>query len=84
MGFDQKGTSVFCVKPGRSGQWDVLEEGFEKPLASFDEQEDAVEYARDLADTKDGSAVRIYDEAGNASASRNSGDGDTEEIKGDV
>jgi hypothetical protein len=64
MGFDQKGTSVFCVKPGRAGQWNVLEEGFEKPLASFDDQDDAMEYAQDLADTKEGSRVRVYDENG--------------------
>jgi len=68
MGFDQKGTSVFCVKPGRTGQWNVLEEGFEKPLASFDDQSDAMEYAQDLADTKEGSQVRVYDKDGEESA----------------
>ncbi len=64
MGFDQKGTSVFCVVPGKSGQWDVREEGFEKALASFDEQEDAIEYAQDLAGTKDGSTIKVFDEEG--------------------
>jgi len=64
MGFDQKGTSVFCVMPGKSGQWEVKEEGFEKALASFDDQEDALEYAQDLAETKDGSSVKVYDEQG--------------------
>lgn len=64
MGFDQKGTSVFCVVPGKSGQWDVREEGFEKALASFDEQEDAIEYAQDLAGIKDGSTIKIFDELG--------------------
>ena len=64
MGFDQRGTQVFCVVPGKDGQWDVKEEGFEKSLASFDEQEDAIEYAQDLADTKDGSSVKIFDEQG--------------------
>jgi hypothetical protein len=64
MGLDQRGTPVFCVKPGRTGQWNVMEEGFEKPLASFDDQEDAMEYAQGLADTKEGSRVRIYDENG--------------------
>ena len=54
MGLDQRGTPVFCVVPGKSGQWDVKEEGFEKLPASFDEQEDALEYAHDLAQTKDG------------------------------
>ncbi|HVY07931.1 MAG TPA: DUF2188 domain-containing protein [Burkholderiales bacterium] len=64
MGLDQRGTPVFCVMPGKSGLWDVKEEGFEKSLASFEEQEDAIEYAQDLADTKDGSTVKIFDEQG--------------------
>ncbi len=42
MGLDQRGSPVFCVVAGKSGQWDVKEEGFDKPLASFDEQEDAL------------------------------------------
>lgn len=64
MGLDQSGTAVFCVMPGKGGQWDVKEEGFDKPLASFDDQADAIEYARDLADTRDGSRVRIFEEDG--------------------
>jgi hypothetical protein len=64
MGLDQRGSAVFCVVAGKSGQWDVKEEGFEKALASFDEQEDAIEYAQDLAGTKEGSTVKIYDEQG--------------------
>lgn len=64
MGLDQRGLPVFCVVAGKSGLWDVKEEGFEKALASFDEQEDAIEYAQDLAETKDGSTVRIYDKQG--------------------
>lgn len=55
MGFDQKGTSVFRVAQGNSNQWDVMEEGFDKPLASFDVLEDAREYAFDIAKTKGGS-----------------------------
>jgi hypothetical protein len=64
MGLDQSGFPVFCVVAGKSGQWDVKEDGFEKSLASFDEQEDAIEYAQDLADTKKGSTVKVYDEQG--------------------
>ncbi len=64
MGLDQRGSPAFCVMPGRSGQWDVKEEGFEKSLASFDEQEDALEYARDLAGTKEGSTVKVFDQQG--------------------
>jgi hypothetical protein len=64
MGLDQKGTPVFTVKPGPTGQWNVMEEGFDKPLASFDDPEDAREYAQGLADTKEGSRVRVFDENG--------------------
>ncbi len=55
MGFDQKDSSVFRVAQDNSNQWNVMEEGFDKPLASFDALEDACEYARDLAKTKEGS-----------------------------
>ncbi len=82
MGFDQKGTSVFCVKPGRTGQWNVLEEGFEKPLATFDDEEDAMEYAQDLAETKEGSRVRVYDENGDERSLRS--DRDEGSLKGDL
>ncbi len=64
MGFDQKGTSVFCVAPGADGQWEVKEVGFDKPLASFPSSADAETYARDLAKTKEGSTVRIVDQNG--------------------
>jgi hypothetical protein len=64
MGFDQKGASVFCVAPGAGGQWDVKEEGFEKPLASFKSSADAWEYARDIAKTKDDSTVKLFDQDG--------------------
>lgn len=49
----------FIVKAGRSGQWMVLEEGFDKPLASFDDKADAMEYAQSLADTKEGGTVEV-------------------------
>jgi hypothetical protein len=62
MGFDQSAPSNFCVMPGKTNPWDVKEEGFEKALASFDDQEVAIEYARDLAKAKNGSTVTILDE----------------------
>jgi hypothetical protein len=64
MGLDQRGSPVFCVVSDASGQWQVKEEGFDKALASFDERSDALNYARDLADTKQGSQVKAYDEQG--------------------
>ena len=58
MGFDQKGTPVLNVSQGASGQWDVCEQGFKKPLAAFNSETDARRYAEDLASTKAGSKVR--------------------------
>lgn len=59
MGFDQKGNSVFRVSRGESSQWDVSEQGFEKPIASFDSEMDAFSYATDLARIKQGSKVVV-------------------------
>jgi hypothetical protein len=64
MGFDQKGGVVICVSPGTNGKWDVSEKGFEKPLASFDDKEDAYAYATDLTRTKEGATVLVEDEDG--------------------
>jgi hypothetical protein len=65
MGFDQQGTVVICVSPGTNGKWDVSEKGFEKPLASFDDKEDAYAYAKDLTKAKEGATtVLIEDEEG--------------------
>ena len=62
MGFDQKGAPVFCVGAGQNGEWHVSEQGFDKPLATFQSRAEAEEYARDLARTKEGSTVRMLDE----------------------
>ena len=64
MGFDQKGKSVFCVVQGESGKWHVSEEGFEKPIASFESRNDAEKYANDLAATKEGSTVKMPEQMG--------------------
>jgi hypothetical protein len=64
MGFDQQGSSVFCVARGASGQWEVSEEGFDKPLASFETAEDASSYARDMSKLKQDSSVKIFDDQG--------------------
>lgn len=64
MGFDQKGSLVFCVKLGNTNKWNVIEEGIAKPLASFDTQKDASEYACEIAHSKEGSRVKIFDEKG--------------------
>ena len=59
MGLDQKGDVVFRVSPGENSQWDVNEKGFDKPLASFDSEQDACSYANDLAKTREGSKVVV-------------------------
>lgn len=59
MGLDQEGRPVFCVTGRRSGKWDVSENGFEKPLATFDNEQDAKKYADDIAKTKEGSRVVV-------------------------
>lgn len=56
MGFDQKGNVVLRVCRAQD-RWAVMEEGMEKPLATFDEENDAVNYANDLAKTKEGTRV---------------------------
>jgi hypothetical protein len=42
----------FTVKQSGQGSWVVCEGGFEKPLADFDNRDDAIEYARGVAATK--------------------------------
>jgi hypothetical protein len=69
MGFDQKGASVFCTAPAARGQRHVNEEGFEKPLALFTlalfkSFADAREYERDIAKTKEGSTIKLFDQDG--------------------
>ena len=59
MGLDQKGDVIFRVSRGANSQWDVTEKGFDKPLASFDSEKDACNYANDLAKTKQGSKVVV-------------------------
>lgn len=59
MGLDQKGEIVFRVSPGENSQWDVNEKGFDKPLASFDSEQDACSYANDLAKTRQGAKVVV-------------------------
>jgi hypothetical protein len=63
MGFDQKGTVVIHVSQGEAGRWDVWEDDFENPLASFDDRQDACEYADKLTMAKEGATVVVVEEA---------------------
>ena len=57
MGFDQQGKTVFTVTRNGEGKWDVCEQGFTKALASFDKEQDARDYANNLAKIKQDGSV---------------------------
>jgi hypothetical protein len=57
MGFDQKSSTVIKVQQGPNEQCNINETGFDKPLATFDSKDKAVEYANDIVKTKGGSRV---------------------------
>lgn len=61
MGFDQKGQSVFRVVCNAQNKWDVIESGFDKPLATFNSKEEAQQYATGIAKGKEGSRVEAGD-----------------------
>ena len=64
MECDQQDTLVICISPGLKGKWDVSEKGFDEPIASFDEKEDAYAYASDLTRAKPRATVLVEDEDG--------------------
>lgn len=51
----------YTVELAHSGQWEVNESGFVKPIASFSIKRDALAYARILAKTRDASEIRVRD-----------------------
>jgi Uncharacterized protein conserved in bacteria (DUF2188) len=55
---------VICVSPGLRGRWDVSEKGYDEPLATFEDKEDAYAYATDLMRSRPGSAALVEDEEG--------------------
>ncbi|MDB5762660.1 MAG: hypothetical protein JWQ21_1655 [Herminiimonas sp.] len=67
MGFDQKGAVVIRISRGANGRWDVSENDVEDPLASFDDKQDACDYANKLTTTKEGATVLMLDEGNPAS-----------------
>lgn len=54
-----EGKVFYRVERSDTGQWEVNEEGFEKPIASFSLKDDAVDYAHRLAETKNAAEVRV-------------------------
>jgi hypothetical protein len=57
-----------------SGKYDVCEQGFEVPIAEFDDMETAEKYALQIADTKSNWIVETYDDSGTLVGTYNSDD----------
>jgi len=55
--------TVLYVKPG-FGRWHVAEEGYDKSLAFFDDETQAIDYAIAFGKTKPAAVVRVLDERG--------------------
>lgn len=70
MGFDQQGKVVLRVSPAANGRWDVNEDTFEDPLASFDSREEACDYANKMTMGKEGATVVVLEEGGDAASRR--------------
>jgi len=49
----------YVVERSMAGRWDVNQDGFDEPIASFEERADALEYALRLADRKTDAQVRV-------------------------
>lgn len=62
------------VRPDASGEWGVLEEGFDKPIAEFADAESAEKYALRLAESKSAWKVDVYDSSRSLVATYNSED----------
>lgn len=59
MSFDKEGTVVIRVRKAPDGQWNVSEAGFELPLAIFETEGNALQYANELALSTGGSRVQL-------------------------
>lgn len=58
MNFSPNGKILIQMQQGENGRWNVNEVGFDKPLASFDDIENCVDYASYIAKEKDGIIVQ--------------------------
>jgi uncharacterized protein DUF2188 len=56
-------STVLYVKPG-FGRWHVAEEGYDKSLAYFGTETEAIDYAIAFGKTKPAAVVRVLDERG--------------------
>jgi hypothetical protein len=58
-GISEMDSSLFIVSPSANGKWNVVEEGFAKPITFFDNKNDAVDYATAVAKTRPSSRIGI-------------------------
>ena len=58
------GSLYYTVTRSRSGQWEVTEPGFDRPIVSFSDRDDALEYARRLTEVRDAPAYARIRSAG--------------------
>ncbi|HEX5463315.1 MAG TPA: DUF2188 domain-containing protein [Burkholderiales bacterium] len=61
-------TSIFVVSPSSEGKWAVVEEGLAKPIAYFDDKDDAIDYATDLAKAKPSGRIDVRNGMGSVEA----------------
>ena len=56
--------TVLTVKHSMQGRWEVCDAALEKPLADFENRDDALQYARGVATTKSEASVQTFDQWG--------------------
>lgn len=71
---DKQDVVHITVRTDVRGEWSVLEQGFEKPIAGFADAESAEQYALRLAESKPAWKVDVYDASLTLIATYNSED----------
>jgi hypothetical protein len=56
--------TVLTVKHSMQGRWEVCDAALEKPLADFENRDEALDYARGIATTKSAASVQTFDQYG--------------------
>lgn len=70
MSVHSKGIVVIRIERGEAGRWNVLEDDFEDPLATFDDRQSACDYANKLSASKAAATVVLLDEAAKAGSDK--------------
>lgn len=71
---DKRDVVQITVRPDAGGEWNVLEQGFAKPIAAFSDSGSAEQYALRLAESKAAWKVDVYDASLTLIATYNSED----------